>query len=172
LIINNSNKNNKEEEDFNFEALIHMIFNKQDLKYKKNYDQENNQITNGINSNHFLFLIYQIFHYNKNPILLCDILFNYKNFFYINKLTLEEINFLYLLNFKKFIAHINWFDNQLDDNTIYKKAESIIDRICTQIMKMPDIFCFLCKYILKILHNNEKIKLIISTKYIIEYTCI
>ena len=33
---------------------------------------------------------------------------------------------------------------------------------------MPDIFNFLQK----ILHNNEKIILIISTKYIIEYVCI
>jgi hypothetical protein len=37
---------------------------------------------------------------------------------------------------------------------------------------MPDIFSFLCKYLFKILHNNGKIKLIISSKYIIEYVCI
>ena len=37
---------------------------------------------------------------------------------------------------------------------------------------MPKFFTFFCKYILKILHNNEKIKIIILTKYIIEYICI
>ena len=164
--------NNKDEEDYNFETLIHMIFNKQQLKYKKKYDEDYNKITNGINSNHFLFLIYQIFHYNKIPLLLSDILFNYKHFFYINKLSLEEINFLYLLNFKKFKEHINWFDNTLDNNSILKKGETIIDKICIQILKMPDIFNFLCKYIFRLLHNNEKIKLMILTKYIIEYVCI
>ena len=184
LGINTKNENNNlikgirnKEEDLNYEELIHLIFNKQQLNYINIniYDNDNNNIiTNGINSNHFLFLIYEIFHYNKIPLLINDILFNYKNFFYINKLTLEEINFLFLLNFKKFKSHINWFDNQLDENNKLKKAESIIDKINIYILKMPDIFNFLYKYILKRLHDNEKLKLIITTKniYIIEYVCI
>ena len=176
LGINTKNQNtiiNKEdEEELNYESLIHLIYKQQFCYYEKN-NEDNNQITNGINSNHFLFLIYEIFHYNKIPLLLNDILFNYKNFFYVNKLSLEEINYLYLLNFKKYKAHINWFENnKLDDTGILKKAEAIIDKICNHILKMPDLFSFLCKYILKILHNNEKIKTIILTKYIIEYTCI
>ena len=173
LGINTKNENNiinNEEEELNFETLIHLIY-KQQINYKEN-NVENNQLTNGINSNHFLFLIYEIFHYNKIPLLLNDILFNYKNFFYINQLSLEEINYLFLLNFKKFKAHINWFDNNLDDNGIFKKAEAIIEKICNHIFKMPKFFTFFCKYILKILHNNEKIKIIILTKYIIEYICI
>ena len=173
LGINTKNENNiinNEEEELNFETLIHLIY-KQQINYKEN-NVENNQLTNGINSNHFLFLIYEIFHYNKIPLLLNDILFNYKNFFYINHLSLEEINYLFLLNFKKFKAHINWFDNNLDDNGIFKKAEAIIEKICNHIFKMPKFFTFFCKYILKILHNNEKIKIIILTKYIIEYICI
>ena len=173
LGINTKNENNiigNEEEELNFETLIHLIY-KQQINYKEN-NVENNQLTNGINSNHFLFLIYEIFHYNKIPLLLNDILFNYKNFFYINQLSLEEINYLFLLNFKKFKAHINWFDNNLDDNGIFKKAEAIIEKICDHIFKMPKFFTFFCKYILKILHNNEKIKIIILTKYIIEYICI
>ena len=127
LGINTKSENNiinNEEEELNFETLIHLIY-KQQINYKEN-NVENNQLTNGINSNHFLFLIYEIFHYNKIPLLLNDILFNYKNFFYINQLSLEEINYLFLLNFKKFKAHINWFDNNLDDNGIFKKAEAII----------------------------------------------
>ena len=173
LGINTKNENNiigNEEEELNFETLIHLIY-KQQINYKEN-NVENNQLTNGINSNHFLFLIYEIFHYNKIPLLLNDILFNYKNFFYINQLSLEEINYLFLLNFKKFKAHINWFDNNLDDNGIFKKAEAIIEKICDHIFKMPKFFTFFCKYLLKILHNNEKIKIIILTKYIIEYICI
>ena len=173
LGINTKSENNiinNEEEELNFETLIHLIY-KQQINYKEN-NVENNQLTNGINSNHFLFLIYEIFHYNKIPLLLNDILFNYKNFFYINQLSLEEINYLFLLNFKKFKAHINWFDNNLDDNGIFKKAEAIIEKICNHIFKMPKFFTFFCKYILKILHNNEKIKIIILTKYIIEYICI
>ena len=173
LGINTKNENNiinNEEEELNFETLIHLIY-KQQINYEEN-NVENNQLTNGINSNHFLFLIYEIFHYNKIPLLLNDILFNYKNFFYINHLSLEEINYLFLLNFKKFKAHINWFDNNLDDNGIFKKAEAIIEKICNHIFKMPKFFTFFCKYILKILHNNEKIKIIILTKYIIEYICI
>ena len=173
LGINTKSENNiinNEEEELNFETLIHLIY-KQQINYKEN-NVENNQLTNGINSNHFLFLIYEIFHYNKIPVLLNDILFNYKNFFYINQLSLEEINYLFLLNFKKFKAHINWFDNNLDDNGIFKKAEAIIEKICNHIFKMPKFFTFFCKYILKILHNNEKIKIIILTKYIIEYICI
>ena len=173
LGINTKSENNiinNEEEELNFETLIHLIY-KQQINYEEN-NVENNQLTNGINSNHFLFLIYEIFHYNKIPLLLNDILFNYKNFFYINQLSLEEINYLFLLNFKKFKAHINWFDNNLDDNGIFKKAEAIIEKICNHIFKMPKFFTFFCKYILKILHNNEKIKIIILTKYIIEYICI
>ena len=173
LGINTKSENNiinNEEEELNFETLIHLIY-KQQINYKEN-NVENNQLTNGINSNHFLFLIYEIFHYIKIPLLLNDILFNYKNFFYINQLSLEEINYLFLLNFKKFKAHINWFDNNLDDNGIFKKAEAIIEKICNHIFKMPKFFTFFCKYILKILHNNEKIKIIILTKYIIEYICI
>ena len=172
LGIETKDENNilNKEDDLNFESLIHLIY-KQQFNYK-NDKETNNELTNGINSNHFLFLIYEIFYYNKIPLLINDILFNYKNFFYINNLSLQEINYLFLLNFKKFKAHINWFDNKLDDTAIFKKAESIIDKICQNILKMPDIFNFLCKYILKILHNNEKIKLIISTKYNIEYTCI
>ena len=173
LGINTKNENNiinNEEEELNFETLIHLIY-KQQINYKEN-NVENNQLTNGINSNHFLFLIYEIFHYNKIPLLLNDILFNYKNFFYINQLSLEEINYLFLLNFKKFKAHINWFDNNLDDNGVFKKAGAIIEKICNHIFKMPKFFTFFCKYILKILHNNEKIKIIILTKYIIEYICI
>jgi hypothetical protein len=173
LGINTKSENNiinNEEEELNFETLIHLIY-KQQINYEEN-NIENNQLTNGINSNHFLFLIYEIFHYNKIPLLLNDILFNYKNFFYINQLSLEEINYLFLLNFKKFKAHINWFDNNLDDNGIFKKAEAIIEKICNHIFKMPKFFTFFCKYILKILHNNEKIKIIILTKYIIEYICI
>ena len=168
--IKNENNIFNKEDDLSFESLIHLIY-KQQFHYK-NYNEVNNELTNGINSNHFLFLIYEIFYYNKIPLLLNDIIFNYKNFFYLNKLSLQEINYLFLLNFKKFKAHINWFDNRLDDAAIFKKAESIIDKICKHILKMPDIFNFLCKYILKILHNNEKIKLIISTKYIIEYACL
>ena len=175
LGINTKDENNifNKDEDFNYESLIHLIY-KQRFNYKINNEENNNQITNGINSNHFLFLIYEIFYYNKIPLLLNDILFNYKNFFYVNKLSLQEINFLFLLNFKKFKAHINWSDNRLDDTSIFKKAESIIDKICIHLLKMPEIFNYLCKYILKLLHNNEKIKLIISTKYkyIIEYVCI
>ena len=143
------------EDDLDFESLIHLIYKRQ-FNYK-NYNETNNELTNEINSNHFLFLIYEIFYYNKIPLLINDILFNYKNFFYINKLSLSKINYLFLLNFKKFKAHINWFDNKLDDTAIFKKAESIIDKICTNILEMPDIFNFLCKYILKILHNNEKL---------------
>ena len=161
------------DEEYNFETLIHLIY-KQQFNYKINNDEKSNEITNGINSNHFLFLIYEIFYYNKIPLLISDILFNYKNFSYVNKLSLQEINFLYLLNFRKFKAHINWFDNRLDDAALYKKAESIIDKICTHVLKMPEIFNYLCKYVLKLLHNNEKIKLIISTKYkyIIEHVCL
>ena len=175
LGMNVKDQNNilNEETELNFESLIHLIY-KQQFNYKNNFDENNNQITNGINSNHFLFLIYEIFYYNKITLLLNDILFNYKHFFYINNLSLQEINYLFLLNFKKFIAHINWLDNRLDENSIFKKAEGIIEKICAHILKMPDIFNFLCKYILKLLHNNEKIKLIISTKYkyIIEHVCI
>ena len=175
LLINN--KFPKEEEQIkSFEELIHLIFTKQQLNYKTvhSVDNEDNKITNGINSNHFLFLIYEIFNFNKIPLLISDILFNYKNFFYINKLSLEEVNFLFLLNFKKFKAHINWSDNRLDENSLSKKAEGIIDKICIHILKMPKIFNFLCKYIFKRLHVNEKIKLILTTssKYIVEYICI
>ena len=173
LGINTKNENNIliNQEELNFEELIHLIY-KQQINYNNKYTDDNCQLTNGINSNHFLFLIYQIFHYNKIPLLLNDILFNYNNFFYIKNLSLPEINFLFLLNFKKFKAHINWFDNRLDSNGLFKKADSIINKICNYILKMPDIFTFLCKYILKILHNNEIIKSIISKKYIIEYVCI
>ena len=175
LGINTKNENNifDKEEEYNFETLIHLIY-KQQFHYKINNDEKSSEITNGINSNHFLFLIYEIFNYNKIPLLLNDILFNYKNFFYVNKLSLQEINFLYLLNFRKFKAHINWSDNRLDNSSLYKKAESIIDKICTHVLKMPEIFNYLCKYVLKLLHNNEKIKLIISSKYkyIIEHVCL
>lgn len=172
-----NNKSLKEEEKIkSFEELIHLIFTKQQLNYKTvhNVDDEDNKITNGINSNHFLFLIYEIFNFNKIPLLISDILFNYKSFFYINKLSLEEVNFLFLLNFKKFKAHINWSDNRLDETSLSKKAEGIIDKICIHILKMPKLFNFLCKYIFKRLHVNEKIKLILTTssKYIVEYICI
>jgi hypothetical protein len=142
------------------------------LQYKTKHDEANTQELIEINSNHFLFLIYQIFYYKKIHLLLNDILFLYNNFYYINNLSFEEINFLFLSNFKKLKAHINWFDKRLDNNSILKKAEFIIEKITNHILKMPDIFTFLCKYVLKILHNNGKIKLMISTKYIIEYICI
>lgn len=172
-----NNKSVKEEDEIkSFEELIHLIFTKQQLNYKTVHiiDDENNKITNGINSNHFLFLIYEIFNFNKIPLLISDILFNYKSFFYANKLSIEEVNFLFLLNFKKFKAHVNWSDNRLDENNLLKKAEGIIDKICIHILKMPQIFNFLCKYIFKRLHVNEKIKLILTTssKYIVEYICI
>ena len=163
---------NDEEENLNFESLIHLIFIKQQLEYKVKYDETNIQTLNEINSNHFLFLIYQSFYHKKIHLLLNDILYLYNNFFYIQNLSFEEINFLFLNNFKKLKAHINWFDNKLDNNSISKKAESIIEKITNHILKMPDIFSFLCKYLFKILHNNGKIKLIISSKYIIEYVCI
>ena len=163
---------NDEEENLNFESLIHLIFIKQQLEYKVKYDETNIQSLNEINSNHFLFLIYQSFYHKKIHLLLNDILYLYNNFFYIQNLSFEEINFLFLNNFKKLKAHINWFDNKLDNNSISKKAESIIEKITNHILKMPDIFSFLCKYLFKILHNNGKIKLIISSKYIIEYVCI
>ena len=166
------NEDNYLEEDLSFEALIHLIFVKQQLKYKNNFGENNVQITNEINSNHFLFLIYQIFHYKKIYLLLNEILFLYNNYFYVYNLSFEEINFLFLKNNKKLKAHINWFDNKLDNSSILKKAEYIIDKITNYIFKMPDIFNFLCKYILKILHNNGKIKLIFSTKYNIEYICL
>ena len=166
------NEDNYLEEDLSFEALIHLIFVKQQLKYKNNFGENNVQITNEINSNHFLFLIYQIFHYKKFYLLLNEILFLYNNYFYVYNLSFEEINFLFLKNNKKLKAHINWFDNKLDNSSILKKAEYIIDKITNYIFKMPDIFNFLCKYILKILHNNGKIKLIFSTKYNIEYICL
>ena len=173
LGINPKNENYilNNEEEMTFESLIHLIY-KQQFDYNTKYDEDNCQLTNGINSNHFLFLIYEIFHYNKIPLLFKDLLFNYKNFFYINNLSLQEINYLFLLNFKKFKEHINWFDNRLDDTDLFKKAEYIINKICNHILKMPDIFNFFCNYILKILHNNEKIKIIIYRKYIIEYVCI
>jgi hypothetical protein len=62
----------------------------------------------------------------------------------------------------------------LDENSLSKKAEGIIDKICIHILKMPKIFNFLCNYIFKRLHVNEKIKLILTTssKYIVEYICI
>ena len=170
ILIND--EHNSEEEDLNFESLIHLIFIKQQLNYKMKYDETNIHSLTEINSNHFLFLIYQSFYYKKIHLLLSDILFLYNNFFYISNLSFEEINFLYLYNFKKLKAHINWFDNKLDNNSILKKAEFIIEKITNHILKMPDIFTFLCKYILKILHNNGKIKLLISKKYIIEYVCI
>ena len=166
------NENDKEE-NLNFESLIHLIFVKQQMKYKKNLDENNSQILIEINSNHFLFLIYQIFSYKKIYLLLNDILFLSNNFFYIFNLSFEEINFLFLQNFEKFKANINWLDNKLDNSSMLKKAEIIIDRISNYILKMPDIFTFLCKYILKILHNNRIIELLLkSTKYIIEYICL
>ena len=75
-------------------------------------------------------------------------------------------------NFKKLKANINWFDNKLDNASVLKKAENIVDKVSKNILKMPDIFNFLCKYLLKILHNNGVIKLIISNKYNIEYVCL
>ena len=170
ILINDAH--DSEDEDLNFESLIHLIFIKQQLQYKTKHDEANTQELIEINSNHFLFLIYQIFYYKKIHLLLNDILFLYNNFYYINNLSFEEINFLFLSNFKKLKAHINWFDKRLDNNSILKKAEFIIEKITNHILKMPDIFTFLCKYVLKILHNNGKIKLMISTKYIIEYICI
>ena len=164
--------NNLEEDDLSFEALIHLIFIKQQLKYKNIFVVNNTQILDEISSNHFLFLIYQIFHYKKIYLLLNEIMFLHSNYFYVYNLSFEEINFLFLKNYKKLKAHINWFDNKLDNSSILKKAESIIDKITIYMLKMPDIFNFLCKYLLKILHNNGKIKLIFSTKYNIEYVCL
>ena len=158
---------------FNIFDLIHLIFIKQQLKYQKKYDDENNsQMLNEINSNHILFLIYQIFSYKKIYLLLNDILFLFNNFFYTSNLSFEEINFLFLQNFQKLKVHINWMDNKLDNESILKKAEFIIDKINKHFFQMPDIFSFMCKYILKILNNNGVIKLIISCKYIIEHVCL
>ena len=168
----NIDNNDEEEEDYNFESLIHLIFVKQQLNYNQKNDENNSQITNGINSNHFLFLIYQIFSYKKIYILLNDIFFLYNDFNYIKKLSFEEINFLYILNFKKIKSNINWFDNKLDNLSILKKAENIIDRITLNILAMPDFFNFLCKYILKLIHYSGKIKTIINNKYIVEYLCL
>ena len=169
ILINDNNK----EDDLNFESLIHLIFIKQQLKYQKKYDDENNsQMLNEINSNHILFLIYQIFSYKKIYLLINDILFLFNNFFYTSNLSFEEINFLFLQNFQKLKVHINWMDNKLDNESILKKAEFIIDKINKHFFQMPDIFSFMCKYILKILNNNGVIKLIISCKYIIEHVCL
>ena len=170
-ILINDDEDDKED-DLNYESLIHLIFIKQQLKYKTKFDETNSQIANEINSNHFLFLIYQIFSYKNIYLLLNEVLLFSNNFFYIYNLSFEEINFLFLQNFKKLKANINWFDNKLDNASILKKAENIVDKVSKNILKMPDIFNFLCKYLLKILHNNGVIKLIISNKYNIEYVCL
>ena len=166
------NDESDKEENLNFETLIHLIFIKQQLKYKTKFDEIDSCSENEINSNHFLFLIYQIFSFKKICLLINEILFLSNNFFYVNNLSFEETNFLFLQNFKKLKANINWLDNKLDNTSLLKKAENIIDAINNNILKMPDIFSFLCKYILKILHNNGVIKLIIKNKYIIEYACL
>lgn len=61
LGINTKNENYifDKDEEYNFETLIHLIY-KQQFNYKINNDEKSNEITNGINSNHFLFLIYEI----------------------------------------------------------------------------------------------------------------
>ena len=168
-----TNDENSKEDDLNFETLIHLIFINQQLKYNKKIDKNNTKILSEINSNHFLFLIYQIFSYKKINLLINEILFLFNDFFYVRDLSFEEINFLFLQNFKKFKANINWLENKFDESFILKKAENIIDKVSNYILNMPDIFTFLCKYILKILHNNGKIKYILtSNKYIIEYFCL
>ena len=166
------NDEDDKEENLDFETLIHLIFIKQQLKYKTKFEEIDSTSENEINSNHFLFLIYQIFSFKKICLLINEILFLSNNFFYVKNLSFEEINFLFLQNFKKLKANINWLDNKLDNTSILKKAENIIDSISNNILKMPDIFSFFCKYLLKILHNNGVIKLIIKNKYIIEYACL
>ena len=81
-ILINDDEDDKED-DLNYESLIHLIFIKQQLKYKTKFDETNSQIANEINSNHFLFLIYQIFSYKNIYLLLNDILLFSNNFFYI-----------------------------------------------------------------------------------------
>ena len=89
----NHNNDNDDDSNFNnfndYESLIHLIFIKQQLKYNNNnINEENNiEITNGINSNHFIFLIYQIFSYKKINLLLNDLLFLYNNFNSIKSLS-------------------------------------------------------------------------------------
>ena len=166
------NIENESKEELNFESLIHLIFIKHNLNYKNKFNENNNEMINIINSNHILFLLYEILSYNKITILLNDILFNYKYFEHIKALTFDEVKYLYLLNNNMFKRQINIFDNKLDNINIYKKAENIIDKICKDIFKLPDIFIFFCKYIVKVLNSNEKIRLIILNKYTIEFFCI
>ena len=174
-IINELGLLNNETETYikecDFESLIHSIFILQGLHYKTLH--ENNDITKAItsiNSNEFLFIIFQIYHLNDLPLLLNEILFSYKNIFYINRSSLDEINLLFLYNFQKFKNSINQFEKLFNINILIKKAESIIDRLCANFFKMPIEFNILCKYILHLI--KDKINLILNKKYIIEYICL
>ena len=158
--------------DYTFEDLIHKIFVSQSLNYQTTISFPFDKQKTTLNSDYFLFLLYQSFNNNLKlniPLLNSDLLVKVRNFDYISQLSLNDLIFFKFSNYGKYIKLINQYDkNNIEFFVI--KGNKIIEYIVLKLLKLTYDFLVFCQKIL-IKLKDEYISFL-KSKYILEQICI